>query len=375
MSGSREDRDMSVGTEPPSPVRGAAARRYRAPKTRSRFMDQRPVVLLGAVAVVVVIGVGIAPEWTPFTALMIPLLVGSLVLNPRQLPWFVVSILGLVTVALLLQPVITPRVAGAAAVQFVMCVIVLVTAFRRTRLGVAGFTGESMFVDLRDRLLRQGRIPDLPPDWHLESALVSASGTRFAGDFVVATYLEDDARLELVVVDVSGKGDQAGTRALQLSGAFGGMLGSVAPQMFLASANDYLLRQDWAEGFATAIHLALWVDTGEFEIRSAGHPPAVLRAAGSGRWTVLESSGAVLGLLPYAEFTTARGQLRAGDALMLYTDGMVEEPQRDLDLGLDRMLGQAEGLLRAGVVGSAERLVEALGSRDDDRAMVVVHRK
>ncbi len=153
------------------------------------------------------------------------------------------------------------------------------------------------------------------------------------------------------------------------------MLGSVAPQMFLASANDYLLRQDWAEGFATAIHLALWVDTGEFEVRSAGHPPAVLRAAGSGRWTVLESSGAVLGLLPYAEYTTARGRLRPGDALMLYTDGMVEEPQRDLDLGLDRMLGQAEGLLRAGVVGSAERLVEALGSRDDDRAMVVVHRK
>lgn len=375
MSASREDRDMSVGTEPPSPVRDPVARRYRATRTRSRVADQRPVVALTLLALLVVAAVATWPVEAPFTALMIPLLIGSLVLNPRQLPWFVVSILGMVTVALVLQPVITPRVAGAAAVQFVMCAIVLVTAFRRSRLGVAGFTGESMFVDLRERLLRQGRIPDLPAGWHLESALQSASGTRFAGDFVVATYLEDDARLELVVVDVSGKGDQAGTRALQLSGAFGGMLGSVAPQMFLASANDYLLRQDWAEGFATAVHLVLWVDTGEFEVRSAGHPPAVLRAAGSGRWTVLESTGAVLGLLPYAEFTTARGTLRAGDALMLYTDGMVEEPRRDLDLGLDRMLGQAEGLLRDGVLGSAERLVEALGSRDDDRAMVVVHRQ
>ena len=368
---------MTVGADAPSPptVRDTTARRYRAQRTRSRVLDNRAIIGLGALSGGTVLGVALQPEYVPFSFLMVPLLIGSLVLNPRQLPWFVVWVLGMLTLALTFQESINPRVAGVAATQFIMCVIVLVTAFRRTRLGVAGFTGESMFVDLRDRLLRQGRIPTLPDGWHIESALRSASGTRFAGDFTVATYLEDDVRLELVVVDVSGKGDQAGTRALQLSGAFGGMLGAVSPAMFLASANDYLLRQDWSEGFATAIHLALWLDTGEFEVRSAGHPPAVLRHAGSGRWSVLESQGAVLGLLPYAEFTTAHGTLERGDALMLYTDGMVEEPQRDLELGLDRMLGQAEGLLRGGVVGSAERLVEALGSRDDDRAMVIVHRQ
>lgn len=377
MSATRhEDRPMTVGADTPLPtVRDATARRYRAQRTRGRALENRAITGLLLLSGLVVVGCWAAPEVMPFSALMIPLLIGSLVLNPRQLPWFVVWVLGMLTLALTFQDAINVRLAGAAATQFVMCVIVLVTAFRRSRLGVAGFTGESMFVDLRDRLLRQGRIPALPEGWHIESALRSASGTRFAGDFTVATYLEDDERLELVVVDVSGKGDQAGTRALQLSGAFGGMLGAVSPAMFLASANDYLLRQDWSEGFATAIHLTLWLDTGEFEVRSAGHPPAVLRHAGSGRWSVLQSSGAVLGLLPYAEFTTARGTLERGDALMLYTDGMVEEPQRDLELGLDKMLGQAEGLLRGGVVGSADRLVEALGSRDDDRAMVVVHRE
>ena len=100
-----------------------------------------------------------------------------------------------------------------------------------------------------------------------------------------------------------------------------------------------------------------------------------LRAAGSGRWAVLQSAGAVLGLLPAAEFITARGRLERGDALLLYTDGMVEEPRRDLEMGLDRLLGEAEKLLRGGVVGSAARLVEQLGSRDDDRAVVVVHRR
>jgi hypothetical protein len=53
---------------------------------------------------------------------------------------------------------------------------------------------------------------------------------------------------------------------------------------------------------------------------------------------------------------------------------MVEEPRRDIELGIDRMLGEAEHLLRGSFEGAARRLVDALGSRDDDRAMVVVSR-
>ena len=67
--------------------------------------------------------------------------------------------------------------------------------------------------------------------------------------------------------------------------------------------------------------------------------------------------------------------LRPGDALMLYTDGMVETPRRDIGLGIDRMLGQAERLLRGEFEGGADRLVDALGSHNDDRALVLVHRR
>ena len=144
---------------------------------------------------------------------------------------------------------------------------------RRSRLGVAGALGESMLVDLRDRILGQGGIPELPEGWYAESALRSAGGTPFAGDFVVAALPRRSDRLEVVVVDVSGKGEQAGTRALLLSGAFGGLLGALPPADFLPAANDYLLRQDWEEGFATAIHLSLDLGTGDFEVRTAGHPP------------------------------------------------------------------------------------------------------
>ena len=146
-----------------------------------------------------------------------------------------------------------------------------------------------MFVDLRDRILRQGGIPDLPAEWYAASELRSAGGTPFAGDFVVASRVE--GRLEVAVVDVSGKGQGAGTRALLLCGALGGLLSALPPSEFLDGANRFLLQQDWDEGFATAIHLSLDLTTGHYDIRSAGHPPAALRHAGSGRWEVLESEG------------------------------------------------------------------------------------
>jgi len=303
----------------------------------------------------------------------VPLLLSSLLLGPRQLPWFVVFVMvGLMLVVI--RQEISARIVLAIVVLYLLCFIVLLMSFRRSRLGVAGVQGEAMFVDLRDRILSQSGVPALPEGWLAEVALRSAGGTPFASDFVVSVGTPEAERHEIVVVDVSGKGEQAGTRALLLSGAFGGLLGALPPADFLPAANDYLLRQGWEEGFATAAHLSLDLDTGAFEMRTAGHPPAAQLDAGSGRWSVHDSEGPVLGLIEDADFISVSGLLRRGDALMLYTDGMVETPRRDISLGIDRMLGQAEQLLRGQFVGGADRLVDALGSRNDDRALVLVHR-
>ena len=137
--------------------------------------------------------------------------------------------------------------------------------------------GESMLIDLRDRLRSQSELPDLPPGWSVEAVISSAGGAQFAGDFVVAATTQGGAQLEVVVVDVSGKGLAAGTRALLLSGAFGGLLGALPPAGFMEAANGYLLRQDWTEGFATAAHLAIRLDTGD--VRAAYRRPPTGRAA------------------------------------------------------------------------------------------------
>lgn len=330
---------------------------------------------LGLTDLAVVLGVVAAPVQTPFSLLIVPLVLGSILLGPRTLPWLVLWTMAMLTVALASQEEIASRIVGAASVQVAVGLIVLVTGFRRARLGVAGLRGESMFVDLRDRILNQGGIPTLPDDWSVTMSLHSAGGTAFAGDFVVASRSADGRQLQVVVADVSGKGVEAGTRSLLLSGAFGGILDATPGEGFLPAANHYLVRQEWEEGFATAVHLSVDLVTGAYEVRGAGHPPAVHRVAGTGRWQVHESRGPLLGLVAGAGFPAVVGVLERGDALLLYTDGMVEEPRRDIDLGIDRMMGQAEHELRGTVEGAADRLVARLGSPDDDRALVLVHRR
>ena len=171
----------------------------------------------------------------------------------------------------------------------------------------------------------------------------------FAGDFVVTSRAGN--RLDVAVVDVSGKGQGAGTRALLLSGAIGGLLSALPPSDFLAGANTFLLQQDWDEGFATAIHLSLDLDTGRYDLRSAGHPPAAAAPRGLGPVGGARDRGADPRADRRRDFAATSGEMRRGDALLLYTDGMVETRTRDIGSGIDKMLGQAERLLRGAVRG------------------------
>jgi hypothetical protein len=359
------------------PARRVISRRWNHSVRRLRSSEATWVGALGLLALVIGAGIYEFGGAIPSTTVAVPIVIGNIVLSPRSLPWFVVYVLGVlvVVVAATADSQLDGRRVGGVVISFVIGLIVLIASFRRSRLGVAGSLGESMLVDLRERITKQGVIPRLPHDWYAEAVTRSAGASSFAGDFMVASLTNDGRRFHVAVVDVSGKGEQAGTRSLLLSGAFGGLLGALPPDQFLPAANDYLLRQDWSEGFATAVHLCIDLGTGEFEIRSAGHPPAVQLQAGSGRWAVHEVDGPILGLMPDAEFGVTRGVLQRGDAMLMFTDGLVETPQRDISLGIDKLLGQGERLLREGFEHGAERLVAKIDSINDDRALLLLHRR
>ena len=312
-------------------------------------------------------------DTVPFSTYVLIAVAAGLFLGPRLLA--AVDAIILLTAALTaVDRDLTSTLYGAYAVLAVVMVIMFWVAASRARLGVQGNLGESMLVDLRDRLRTQGELPTMPPGWGAELSVLSAYGDSFSGDFLVTS--KTDGVLELALVDVSGKGIAAGTRSLLLSGAFGGLLGSLPYEQFLAAANSYLLRQHWDEGFASAAHAWINLETGEYSLASAGHPPAVRFSAGSGRWKVLEGDeGPVLGVTDEVGFPRVRGTLHRGDALLLYPDGVIEVRNRDLRDGIDRMLGTAEQMIGRGFEGMAAKMCTAARAGEtDDRAAVLVWR-
>jgi serine phosphatase RsbU (regulator of sigma subunit) len=323
--------------------------------------------------------------WTeqmrPASVLAVPVLLGGLTLPRRELRLLLlgaVLLAGLVIAARGWQALTL----GTVVVFLVVAAVSYEQARRRDRLGVRQARPDRILLELRERLRVQGEVPPLPAGWGIEVELRSAHDSGLAGDFVVSRLRarDDPDRpgpvLDLALVDVSGKGVDAGTRALLLSGAFGGLLGSVPPERFLAEANRYLRRQRWDEGFATAIYVRVELDSGAYRLETAGHPPAAHLDAGSGVWRLSRPRGPVLGVLPEVGHPPDTGVLRRGDALLLYSDGVVEERRRDLDVGIDRLLGAAERLVpRGDYRGGAAYLVTTVPTRtDDDRAVVLLWR-
>ncbi|HVT22507.1 MAG TPA: PP2C family protein-serine/threonine phosphatase [Mycobacteriales bacterium] len=310
----------------------------------------------------------------PALTVVVPVILGGLLLDPLPLSFAIGAAFAIVIVENLGvgKGAVRP---GVYVVVAVVSAIALKQSVDRQRLGLSAGRGEAMLLELRDRLSLQSDLPALPAGWHAEVEQQSAGGASFGGDFLLSALTDGGRTLELVLVDVSGKGLDAGTRALTLSGALGGLLGAVSPERFFASANEYLIRQQWDEGFATALHLTLELSSGKYRITNAGHLPAVHYSGGAGTWQVLDPSGTVLGLLPVGEFGSVDGELGPYDALLLYTDGLVELPGRDLDMGIDRLVGAAERLIPRGFTGGARRLLDdASPDATDDRALVLIWR-
>jgi hypothetical protein len=370
------------GSRDPRPPRPGAGRRRARRALRSagtqltrQFItrNRRLAFVLSLVSIAIAVAAVHVSEWWFSPGVMIlPILAGGLLLWPRALRIFFVFVAGAVSYDLV------DGKAGAGIVATIVLTAIFADVLSRTRekLGVQGLRGDRMLVELRDRIRAQGKLPVLGEGWASSLVLKPAGGSSFGGDFVVSSC--DGKMLEVALVDVSGKGIDAGTRALLLSGAFGGLLGSVPREEFLPACNAYMRRGGTTEGFVTAVHLSLDLTSGEYVISSAGHPPAAHYDAAAGRWRLTRAHGIVLGVvadLRGAATEAERGVLQRGDALMLYTDGLVESPGRDIDAGTDRLLGEAERLLSSGFSTGAPALVAAMqreiGGSDDCALMLI----
>jgi hypothetical protein len=363
---------------PQPPSRPAGSRRRRAGKAlrtlRAQLTKQfitrnrrAAFVLSGLALAIGVAAVHVSVWWFSPGVMILPILAGGLLLWPRALRIFF-AFAG----AALIYDIVEDK-AGFGIIATIVLTAGFADVLARTRekLGLLGLRGDQMLVELRDRIRAQGKLPELGEGWGSTVILRPAGGSSFGGDFVVSAC--DGKTLEVALVDVSGKGIDAGTRALLLSGAFGGLLGSVPREEFLPACNAYMRRGSATEGFVTAVHLALDLTSGEYVLSSAGHPPAARYDAAASRWLLTRARGIVLGVVPDLHGAAAeqeRGVLQRGDALMLYTDGLIEAPGRDIDVGTDRLLAEADEMLtsssfKTGAPALVTTMQQVIGGSDD----------
>lgn len=126
---------------------------------------------------------------------------------------------------------------------------------------------------------------------------------------------------------------------------------------------------------ATCVFGVLDRSASTFTWSNAGHPPPLLLRDGTAAF-LDEGDGVLLGVTAGADLGQATVELRPGDQLVLYTDGLVERRGESLAAGLSRLGAMAAGAER----DSAETLCDALlrsllpptVARDDDVAIVVV---
>jgi serine phosphatase RsbU (regulator of sigma subunit) len=116
----------------------------------------------------------------------------------------------------------------------------------------------------------------------------------------------------------------------------------------ILKANAYLANNNAAELFATLLYAAFDPRTGEVELVSCGHLPALVRRA-SGAIEKLSGGGLPVGLFETLKPRMMRAELAPGDLMLLYTDGVTEaEDQANVEFGEDRLakllaLGEACG--------------------------------
>ena len=343
--------------------------------------EEGQTAMLGAlVALTLWILVGSLLEYqvVPAVWFVVPMLLGAMALRYKLL-WFLILNIGFcVALTVTVESITNGMTAGRISTLIGITVLAAIVLFdgSRHRSGLPSLLGEAMLVDLRNRLQAAGTVPPLPEGWASESAMRSAGGAKFAGDFLVADLSKDESTLEMVLVDVCGKGVAAGTQSLQLAGALGGLIGALPPVGLFTAANDFLLRQRWDDGFATAVHVLIDLRTGSYSIINAGHPPALSWDGTTQEWAIDGARGLALGIADRPDFHLSTGVLEPGDALMFYTDGVVESYSRDVMVGIEWLRGIGRDAVSSGFTGAPKRIISKVPRQgsEDDRAVLMLSR-
>lgn len=222
-------------------------------------------------------------------------------------------------------------------------------------------------------------LPQLP-GWQLSVVLKPARET--SGDFYDVNLLPN-GRLGILIADVVDKGVGA---ALYMALSYAlfrtyALEYPARPELVLAAVNRRILVDTDTGQFVTVFYAILDPATGELTYSNAGHhPPLVLGSADGDGIQMLHRTGMALGVLQEAVWERRTVQLRRGDTLVLYTDGVTDAQnaageffeQDRLLAAVQASLGQTAARIQETVVTQVAEFVGDAPQLDDIALVVAV---
>ena len=227
-------------------------------------------------------------------------------------------------------------------------------------------------------------LPSDPPSYPgLDLGYFYRPAQSVGGDYYDFIPLSSE-RLGIVVADVSGKG----LPGALLMALLQGLVHNTTPlyegeiSEFVSALNASLYKRTTANRYATMFFGI--VDTARltFDYVSAGHdPPFLLRKDQLSAVTLepLDHGGPPVGILPWSQYESERLDLRRGDVLVVYTDGVTDAQNlRQEEFGIERLRQTIEEALTLPAVEICKRVSDSLEAftgdspQTDDITLVVM---
>jgi serine phosphatase RsbU (regulator of sigma subunit)/anti-sigma regulatory factor (Ser/Thr protein kinase) len=209
-------------------------------------------------------------------------------------------------------------------------------AIQRMRL----FEREHLIARQLQRSLLPEALPRLPGVQTAARYLPGGAGTEVGGDWYDAVALPS-GKLLLVVGDVAGRGIGAASTMGQLRSAVRSYaLLESDPAALLRRLNQFQFSMAW-DDMATVLLCVIDPSSASVQYAAAGHPPPLVVDPRGGASYLVGGRGVPLGALERPPYETATADLEPGSALLVYTDGLIEQRGEHPDEGLERLRAAA----------------------------------
>ncbi|MCW2935748.1 MAG: phosphatase, partial [Actinomycetia bacterium] len=189
------------------------------------------------------------------------------------------------------------------------------------------------------------------------------------GDWFDVLPLHDGA-VALVIGDVTGHSIRAAAIMGQLRTATVTLTRLGRPPEEIMRLLSRLLADDDVEIGATCLYACYDPRTRRCRFTSAGHPPPVVRHPDGRVQIVNVSQGMILGV-QRDRYPTTEAWLAPGSVLALYTDGLVEQPGQDIDVGMSRLALTLAASPARSLGDLRDALLASPGPAGDDIALLL----